>query len=532
MHINTDKIQQNKSNAIADNLSKLQSNNETALQFTDDRPKSIEHRKLQEAANNSPQVKQLRAYQVMANNSPRVKQLRAYQEITTTTPAQQLRSPKVIQAKLQSAFENKKTNEEIDGIQQEIDKYNKLEEGSKSFIERKAVLQQLSLVETMIFQWFNNHMKVDLDVETTAVNMKFLMNGAQTERINLVARSVNEKDEEPPVAGFDSLHPTTQQRVTLIWKKLLAGSGIKITGDKNFEIKVLADFSRLLQLQMGRRLIAGIMITDKGLVITPTTMAAGKFVARPNDAEKESLYKIDPEKVDTSLFLDLDYRKKNQAQRLDILQDLRVKDPTSTGVKITSEKGIEYFAFNEGTGSTLPVPVDAKDAMQHNSSRMSDEKGNEIIAPTFINLGHELGHVLRSAQGMSASNEGDKLISHGFPDVEQPDRPEEFFNIEGVENPLRLEAGILPRHGHGNVYSHWAVKTMNSIEKMEKNIDGISSKITGKDAEILKKIKTGISDVLRPQVLDLMGGKGSITGVLDLFQAIQKDVNGLLVKFL
>ncbi len=88
-----DKAQENKSQAVANSLPKLQSGNELVSQFVDNRPEAIAQKKLQESISNSSQVQQFKAFQEMANNSPRVKQLQAYQTMTgpfSVQPAQQL----------------------------------------------------------------------------------------------------------------------------------------------------------------------------------------------------------------------------------------------------------------------------------------------------------------------------------------------------------------------------------------------------------------------------------------------------------
>lgn len=74
MNTHADKAQENKSQAVAKSLPKLQSNGESTFQFVDNRPEAVAQRKLQKMANNSPQVSQLRAFQDMVNNSPQVNQ--------------------------------------------------------------------------------------------------------------------------------------------------------------------------------------------------------------------------------------------------------------------------------------------------------------------------------------------------------------------------------------------------------------------------------------------------------------------------
>lgn len=65
MKLHADNIPGHKTRAVANSH---QGNAQRVSQFTDKRPEAITQQKLQEMANNSPQVKQLHAYQFMANN--------------------------------------------------------------------------------------------------------------------------------------------------------------------------------------------------------------------------------------------------------------------------------------------------------------------------------------------------------------------------------------------------------------------------------------------------------------------------------
>lgn len=460
---------------------------------------------------------------------------------TVTQPGEML------QREIISPFSQESSDSSINDIQREVHKFNILEASGHSFLERKAALEQLSLVEGLIYQWFNNQQEIDLDAKPEALKMKGLMNLVQQARTELVEQSIQQQDTEAPVVGIDHLPEIVRLQVNSLWQKLLKGEGIKISDDGEFQTRMMSDFSRLLQVEMGRRLISGIIMTGKGLEIVPVANT-GKFAASPEDPDLESMRRVKPSiaklgeassssssamdsdvSFDSSGFVALDFRHRNQAQRLDVLQDLRVYNPQSKGVVIKSENGEQPFSFGEGVGSRITVPDGMRDAMPHASSRMADETGYEIIAPTFITLGHELGHVLRSAQGMSASADGRALIEHGFPGVENHDRPEEFFNIGGVENSLRLESGIVPRHDHGNLYSFWAVRAMNNVEKMERQIEGLLTNIAGtREERRVKNIQVDINDYLRPRILKLMAGKEDITSVINLLTKLKQDILNML----
>ena len=106
MNTHADKSQENKSQAVANSLPKLQSESESTFQFVDNRPEAIAQRKLQEAINNSPRVQQLKAYQEMANNSPQVKQLRASQVMADNFTSQTVqRKENIEEETLQGKFE-------------------------------------------------------------------------------------------------------------------------------------------------------------------------------------------------------------------------------------------------------------------------------------------------------------------------------------------------------------------------------------------------------------------------------------------
>lgn len=102
MNIPADKPPENKSQANAENLQKLPSNEEATFQFKDNRPAAIEQRNLISIIHNSRAVKQFKAWQKMVNNSTTVKQLKAYQAMADNYTAKSLQRKEdtaVMQAK-------------------------------------------------------------------------------------------------------------------------------------------------------------------------------------------------------------------------------------------------------------------------------------------------------------------------------------------------------------------------------------------------------------------------------------------------
>lgn len=69
MNTHADKMQENKSQSVANEVSQKQSGSESTFQFVDNRPEAVAQRKLQEMANNSLQVHQVAQLQAMADNN-------------------------------------------------------------------------------------------------------------------------------------------------------------------------------------------------------------------------------------------------------------------------------------------------------------------------------------------------------------------------------------------------------------------------------------------------------------------------------
>jgi hypothetical protein len=72
-HIND--TQENKSQSVSNAVSQMQPVGESTFQFLSNRPEAIAQMKLQELADNSPQVSQLRAFQNILTNVHKTAQI-------------------------------------------------------------------------------------------------------------------------------------------------------------------------------------------------------------------------------------------------------------------------------------------------------------------------------------------------------------------------------------------------------------------------------------------------------------------------
>jgi hypothetical protein len=387
-------------------------------------------------------------------------------------------------AVIQAKIEWKQSGKEVDPL---VERYNETV-GHKIFFgaeNRREALGYLHQLERYLYGWFAEKKSPDLDENPEALRMKSLMNEVQKERIDLVERSINAKDAAPPVA---SLNEENQERVTGIWNRLLANKDIRIeeTGDdpevskpqKGFRTKVLADFSRLLETEAGRDLVGGIQTAGGGLTIKPTTMAKGKFAARSLDPDSEGLRTVPaPAEEHQQDFAPIDVNGMAKQEKIGLFHNIKTLHPNKRGFALNTDAGTQHFEFGPGSNSELKFPVEAKDAMPHPSSRGVDSQGNEILSPTFVNLGHELGHVLRARQGVITDEDaGRELFGRAFPGEEHEGRVEEFFNIPAAENPVREQSGISSRPGHGNLMLHQGLHHMQWLEKIQAQIARLGQK--------------------------------------------------------
>ncbi|MFG1609517.1 hypothetical protein [Actinoplanes sp. NPDC049265] len=319
---------------------------------------------------------------------------------------------------------------------------------------RASALAKLGELERALYQWFDSHALPTMATTPDGQAMGNLLNQVRAERVFLVTQAVDAKG-DPPLANFGHLDPAEQEQVRKIWHDLLANRGIQIGGEKPFRRQLLADFARLLETATGRIVVGALTGDAPTLTITPTRQDTGKFAASPEDPDQEGIQAVEaPAPAEADRYFPFDFTgESSPVDRKTMLTYVRVNHPGALGFSVKAGGSTRYFRFNRGTKSTMTVPADASDASLHPSSRLLGRGGNEIIAPVFVNLGHELGHVLRSLHGLGGSSaDADALVEHAVPEAKDPDtRTEEIFNIDAVENRIRAEAGMSERGGHSNL---------------------------------------------------------------------------------
>jgi hypothetical protein len=394
-----------------------------------------------------------RRLQATASDSPQARQLRAIREVATSA---------VMQRQIADVVHTLPQN-----ILALATTYNLL--GDETTVG--ARINSLSQVEHAVYAWLTANKAPDMSLVPGAAAVRHLMDTTKAERSRIVARSINVSQDHLgegaiPIAGFAALQPEEQLEVRAMWRGLIEGTGRIQIGETDtdnqevhagFRMKTLVEFSRLLEGRFGRSIVKDINASARQVVIEPFHMENAddkSFAANPSTVDAEHLTKLDappaeevrvhyPETVITDL---------TEMQRLRLFNQLKATVEGQLGVRLVDGGATTYYRFGAGSNVKVTMPSDLPDDSQHNESRLADAAGNELAAPVFLNLGHELGHAIHMQRGTATRN----AEAPGFFETRadqsayRGDR-EEYVNIEGNENALRAEHGLGERKGHVNI---------------------------------------------------------------------------------
>ena len=185
------------------------------------------------------------------------------------------------------------------------------------------------------------------------------LNQVQEERIGLVAIALGDGG-DPPLANFAQLGLADRQQVRQIWDDLVSQKGVDdgtkmgivIEGAQEAaRVRILADFSRLLETATGRMVVGGLSGDQPRLTITPK--AGAKFAASPVNEELEGLLAVD-QPGPGQQFVALDVSGLSVLERKLRINDVRVNHPKARGVslKISAATSSATPARSRPTAST------------------------------------------------------------------------------------------------------------------------------------------------------------------------------------
>lgn len=403
-----------------------------------------------------------------------------------------------------------------------INNYNSL----KNKLTLTQRINSISLIEHVIYQWLIENKSKDLSTNKVAQNVRLLMDTTKTERSRIVSESINNKNNnndinnnnndndnniennEIPIAGFDFLDNETQNEVRLMWINLVERrSNIKITNiekllvtyinnndtisentknwefkdviHEDFTLKILTEFSRLLEGEYGRNLVRTVNKSKRILEIEPFNKEnKNRFLAAGmKEGSKEgddNLIKLEEAPKDFSKEKYPEFTIVNEIERINFFNDLKPLKIGQLGVKVIDGDTTTYYQFGYGTDVTLAIPYNLDDSSLENDSRLADKHDNELATPLFILLGHEIGHGIRIQQGSALGQQclPPNLLTSQVDIENYSFNTEEYVNINGTENSLRNEHGLGKRKGHYSIPSRQMKEMINKINLIINRIKG------------------------------------------------------------
>jgi len=323
-----------------------------------------------------------------------------------------------------------------------------------TYQQRLAALQAL---DRLIYAWFNKYVTETIAQVPNGLFFQTLLDDSGTEHQKLVAGVAK----NPALLPIDTtgMEKGEKKQLLALWRSIVDGTGnlqIKAGfGEGAFSKRMLSGIAKLLQTEVGQTLI-GQINQDRGEDDQTVTVGSGF------SKELGKLGKQDPtdsQAVPRTVGDDVTSMAYKPVPKESLTEDNVLEkydgdeSPAAFNKFVTSLKPdtthFEYGGrvFQRGTGIGSYVKMAGKGKVHANLGT----NGQEIVVPEFVTLGHELGHALRFLMGTTVPF-GEEMGNFGFkgtPTQKQFwNNPEEFVNIQGVENEIREQHGISKRQFH------------------------------------------------------------------------------------
>ena len=361
----------------------------------------------------------------------------------------QLKLPS-IQEFVHSIDQEQAQKEQIDRILIFLAQY--LEEKNKKQPNIQILFAYIDFLDTSINQWFDVHKEPDMKKVANGPYLLHLHEEVAMEHERLVEIAYQNPDKVIPV-NLATLSVEEAVAVHRIWKPIVSGSGnISVVGTSDFQKKMYANLARLLQGSYGRAMIEYL---DGGEVKTSnrTTIGANfdeTFARHGTKGEPKGSYAFPRASLtdDEDKSSDVIVEKVDKHYPVAVTRD-DINRLMLAGAPGVNHKGVSY-TFGTGGGSLVKI-------VEEGGKSLTDKQLNQILTPSYLTLGHELGHAMRNRGGASFAHAGsgtfDKLLleEEGSTDAQARTLwtdPEEIVNITSSENKLRQEHLLTERNYH------------------------------------------------------------------------------------
>lgn len=305
----------------------------------------------------------------------------------------------------------------------------------------KKRMEYLYYMEQEAYNWYAHHKgKSTKERDIKDINHETLMlviNDVQAERRKVVQKTV-ERHGDIWVPGIEKMKPAAQSEIQNLWTTLTTDTGkLRIKGNSTPEAraKVHADYLQLLSGKSGRQLLASVTTGNKGNQSPVITID-------PNQSGEPKSVESDETAGHLRLPLGANLSSLG-TQRLTLTQK-QIK-----GLEASSGSG-STIAFKDAPamGGDSAIYARGKDWKWNKDKKTGGSyyTGSYELMPSFLTLGHELGHAYRAQSGIGTkaivTPESGETPSGGW------DSDEEYRVIRDIENKIRKEHNLGARKFH------------------------------------------------------------------------------------
>ncbi len=354
-----------------------------------------------------------------------------------------------------------------DPVSTAVGEYNALAKPTTAPMYQIA-FNAMQKVERVAYSWFDTFTATNQKFGTDAkvVKMNDLLAKLELEHKAMIESSKNLAE----VLPFDptGLSPTQIAAMKALWQDIVNNRGkIKLVGSDDFNKNVLSQLGRILSTPTGRQMLGFLnspppsgykrgenpKLTDIHIGETVSQLPAEVRAASP-ELEDQNRAEAQPLNIDedhgrtvenmTAVVESKPFFKPKASDypAVDAAHLSVIRDAMMGGKKGFTYNGKKYKFNKQRTGAFVTNVADS-------SIHPAKGTGNQIQSPTWVTLGHELGHAANMRGGATTlkANELSGLGGKGD-EAEKWDNPEELINIENIENALRKESGLTERFGH------------------------------------------------------------------------------------
>lgn len=343
---------------------------------------------------------------------------------------------------------------EVDAIRGRLADYHAIK--PKVDPTSQARLLALRRLDAAIHGWFARHVAGAIADTENGTFMTAVLASSEEEHRRLVA-AITKDPRLLPVDTTD-MGKAEQQQLLDLWRSIVTGTGNLTIQSRLFKgaftDRMLAGLAKLLQTPAGRELVGQLNAVQsdpgKRIEIGQDFTKQLKALGRTDPADSQAVPKTVEGDVSSMAY---------STESKDLPKDAKVADYTGKAEPAAFHafvsalpKGTTHFRYRStlyklGTGIGSYVKMAGKGELHANIGT----RGQEVLVPEFITLGHELGHSLRMMKGTTVPFVED-IEKFGFAgsvsDKRLWNNAEEYVNIKGVENQLRQEHGMEERVFH------------------------------------------------------------------------------------